>query len=536
MVDILTVTPFGVVFEVHGQSPYFCANGEYEIYLNDKFHAKSNKNVVALMELVPDTYYEAQLKGYFPDDDVIFSFETQRPDYVINVRNYGAKGDGTTCDTAAINLALYAAPKNSTVYIPKGNYPVHQVLLKSGVDIYLEKGASLIQCANRKELAIIKGYERSYDHIDAEVNSTWEGHPLDSYASLIYGKSVTDVHIYGDGNLNGNGDISGFWEQPKSKNVAYRPKNILLVDCVNIQVSGISTTNSASWNIHLHGCDDVSLRALQVSSDENSPDTDGVSPESCHAVEIIGCNFNVGGDCIALKAGKYYMSLKHRKPTRAITIRNCLMEKGEGAVTIGSEMSSGVYGVDAAQCLMRGTKRGLRVITRRGRGEHGIIDGITFQNINMESVRHCFVVNMFYNCDPDGQSEYVRDKNMRVLDEFTPSVKNIWLININAVEVLGSAIFVYGLPESKVSQILVRDSSFAFASSRINECPDMMDDFTVIENLGIFIENASEVIMSNNKAIGSCANHANIEVRRWPSGELYPGASGLECGVEFREN
>ena len=210
------------------------------------------------------------------------------------------------------------------------------------------------------------------------------------------------------------------------------------------------------------------------------------------------------------------------------------MEKGEGAVTIGSEMSSGVYGVDVSQCLMRNTKRGLRVLTRRGRGEHGIVDGVTFQNINMEAVGHCFVVNMFYNCDPDGQSEYVRDKNERVFDEFTPSVKNIWLININASHIHGSAAFVYGLPESKVSQVLIRDSCFSFSDTRLVGCPDMMDDFDPIRNLGFFIKNASEVIMSNNKAIGSCANHADTKIRRWPSGEFYPGEAGLECGVEFR--
>ena len=533
MVDVLTVTPFGAIFEIHTQSPYFCANGEYEIFLNERFYAKSAKNVVSLLGLVPDTYYDVMIKGYFCDDDIHFSFETKRPDYIVNVKEYGAKGDGITSDTAAINLAIYTAPKNSTVYVPKGTYLVHQILLKSGVDIYLEKGATILQSTNRTELAIIKGYERSYDHIDAEINSTWEGHPLDSYASLIYGKSVTDVHIYGEGKLDGNGEASGFWNNPGAKNIAYRPKNILLVDCVNVQISSLCSTNSASWNIHLHGCDDVSLKALTILSRESSPNTDGISPESCHSVEIVGCYFSVGDDCIAIRAGKYYMSLKHRKPTRAVTIRNCLMENGEGAVTIGSEMSSGVYGVDVSQCLMKNTRRGLRIKTRRGRGEHGVVDGVTFQNVVMKGVSHCFVVNMFYNCDQDGKSDYVKDKNPRTFDEFTPSVKNIWLVKVRAIDIRGTAMFVYGLPESNVSQILVRESCFKFAKERINECPDMMDDFEPIDDLGIFIENASEVIMADNKVKGRCVSHANTRVRGWPSGEYYTEGVGLEYGISF---
>ena len=279
----------------------------------------------------------------------------------------------------------------------------------------------------------------------------------------------------------------------------------------------------------------MSLRALCVKADEASPNTDGIVPESCHAVEIVGCNISVGGECVAVRAGKYYMSIKHRKPARSVTIRNCFMEKGQGGVTIGSEMSSGVYGVDVAQCLFQGTDRGLRIRTRRGRGEYGVVDGVTFQNISMNRVKHCFVVNMYCNMDPDGKSDYVKSKEMRPFDEFTPSIKNIWLVNVHAKEVLGCAIFIYGLPESKVNQVLVRDSSFDFAKERVNECPDVMDDFEVIKDLGIFLENTSEVIMSDNIVTGRCQNYANTRICQWPSGEYYSEGIGLECGVSFRQ-
>ena len=536
MVDVLSVAPFGAVIEIQSQSRYYCANGEYEVYLNGEFFAKSSANVVPLMGLTPGTYYDALVKGYFADDDMRFSFETPRPDYLIDVRRYGAKGDGSANDTAAVNMALYAAPKNSTVYFPAGEYVVSQLLLKSDVDLYIEKGAAIRQSADRRELAIIKGYERSYDHIDAEVNASWEGHPLDCYASLVYGKSVSRARIYGGGSLDGNGAAGGFWAEPQKKGAAYRPKNVLLVDCVDIRMMGLASGNGASWNIHLHGCDDVCLHGLDIAP--GAPGGDGISPESCHAVEIVGCRLALGergGDCVAVRSGKYYMSLKHRKPTRSVTVRNCLMESGGGAVTIGSEMSCGVYGVDVSQCLVRGTRRGLRVITRRGRGEHGIIDGITLQNCSLDGVRHCVVVNMFYNGDPDGHSDYVKDRAPRPADEFTPSVKNIWLSNVSAQGVAGSAVFVRGLPESRVSQLIVRDSVFAFAAERVNECPDMMDDCPAVENLGFYIENASEIIMAGNVAIGRCENYGNIRVRQWPSGDFYPGESGLECGVLFKE-
>ena len=44
-------------------------------------------------------------------------------DAPVNVRAYGAKGDGTTDDRAAFNLALVAAA-GKTLYVPAGSYRV----------------------------------------------------------------------------------------------------------------------------------------------------------------------------------------------------------------------------------------------------------------------------------------------------------------------------------------------------------------------------------------------------------------------------
>ncbi|MCL2840355.1 MAG: glycoside hydrolase family 28 protein [Defluviitaleaceae bacterium] len=499
-INMLKVTAFGFIFELDSCSCYFAEN--LNIYLNGQFYMTMNTNVCSLLSLKSDTAYEVLIKGL--NEDIIFSVRTLKPDFVINVKDYNATGNGVACDTSAINMAIYTAPVGSIVYIPPGKYLVDQVLLKSGVDIYLERGAVICQSTNRQKLAVLKGYQKNYDHSDTTINASWEGHPLDCYASLIYGKDVENIHIFGEGVIDGNGDIGGFWQNPKVKNIAFRPKNIFLVHCKNIEISGITSMNSASWNIHPFYCDDVILRCLKVESIEDSPNTDGINPESCHNVDIIGCHFSVGDDCIAIKAGKYYMSTAHLRPTRNVNIRQCFMEKGHGGVVIGSEMSCGVYNTSVSHCLFRETDRGLRIKTRRGRGKEAIIDGITFQNVKMERVKHCFVVNMFYNCDPDGKSDYVRSKAFRIRDEMTPTIKNMSLSKIIAEEITGSAIFIYGLPESQVTGVEVNSSTFSFAddSQRVHECPAMMDDFEIINDLGIYIKNAENMCIENNHIIG----------------------------------
>jgi polygalacturonase len=187
------------------------------------------------------------------------------------------------------------------------------------------------------------------------------------------------------------------------------------------------------------------------------------------------------------------------------------MENGHGGVVIGSEMSCGVSDISVEKCVFRKTDRGFRVKTRRGRGEKAIVDGIKFENIQMDSVRHCFVINMFYHCDPDGKSDYVKSKDFRGKDKFTPTVKNISFTNIYAENITGTAVFIYGLPESKVSNITMADNYFAFADAakRVFECPAMMCDFKNIENLGIFIENGEGISFTDNFIKGE---HAAIGV------------------------
>lgn len=499
MIEILKNTPFGFVFEILNESCYFSKN-EYEIYLNGKFLKTSHVNVESIYGLKPETRYDIRIKGLELDMD--FKIETVKASFVIDVRHYNAKGDGISNDTQSLNAAIYCAPLGATIYIPKGEYLVNGIFLKSNVNLYLEDGARLIQSTNRDDMAILKGYQRSYDFNDSTINASWEGNPLDSYCSLIYGKNVKNVNIFGSGKLDGNGDKSGFWEYPKCKKEAFRPKNISLIECENITISSITSENSSSWNIHPYCSKSIYLYDLKIYSIETSPNTDGINPESSEDVKIIGCKFSVGDDCIAIKSGKFFMSQFKFRSTKDVLIKNCYMEKGHGAVVMGSEISCGVKDVLVTQCYFKDTDRGIRIKTRRGRGSKSVLDHIMVKNIIVERVKHCFVVNMFYNCDPDGRTLYVRDKNLMKKDEETPSIKNIEISNMICSGITGSAIFIYGLPESKVSNITIKNSSFEFSKERLLECPDMMDDFSLEKPIDLFIENGENILLEDNLFIG----------------------------------
>lgn len=504
MYQILLLTPFGFVAELEGEDCYR-AEKPYEIWLNGQLHSEEDKQVISIFGLLPDTLYQVELRGM--QNPVAFAVKTEKAGYVINVKDYNAVGDGKTNDTSAVNAAVYTAPKGAVVYFPRGVYIIDQIFLKSGVDIYLERDVVLKQNTDRSSLAILKGYQKDYDFTDVTVNASWEGNPLDCFCSVIYGKDVEDICIYGHGTIDGSGMEGGWWLNPKKKKLAFRPRNIFLAHCCNITVSGITSQNSAAWNIHPFYSSNLAFYGLQIKSSPDSPNTDGLNPESCENVDIIGCHFHVGDDCIAIKSGKLYMSRKHLRPCVNIRIRNCFMEQGHGGVVIGSEMSCGVKNVEVSRCLMQGTDRGLRIKTRRGRGNTAVVDAVSFSNVEMDGVVHCFVVNMFYNCDPDGHSNYVSCKTPLPVDGGTPAIRNIIISGVTARGITGSGVFIYGLPESVAEGVVIRGSSFDFADGRRRECPAMMDDPVIIPDMGIFIENAKNVQMEDNRFTGQYVNH-----------------------------
>jgi polygalacturonase len=222
--------------------------------------------------------------------------------------------------------------------------------------------------------------------------------------------------------------------------------------------------NSPSWTIHPHFSKNVRVLNCSILNPPDSPNTDGIDVESCEDVQIKGCRFDVGDDCVALKSGKIFMS-RFNAPTKNAEISDCVMENGHGAVVIGSETACGVSGVYVHDCEFRNTDRGLRVKTRRGRGSLSVIDDIKFENIEMVGVKSPFTVNCFYCRDPDGKSEYVQNRQPAPVTDKTPSIKKLEFSSINCSEASYCAAYFLGLPERKIEKISMKDVNVSFADN-----------------------------------------------------------------------
>lgn len=495
---VLFKTAHAVVIEMLHYGVYFTEK-EYTVVVNGEEVMTSKKVIQTIRDLKPDTAYEIQVKN----EDGCSPVVTVYTDYefvTLDVRQFGAKGDGEHDDTIFIQAAINACPKHGRVLVPAGVWRTSALFLKDDLVLEFAEGATLSAFTDRAKFPILPGLIPSTDG-EGEYNlGTWEGDPEEMFASILTGINVKNVVITGAGVLDGNASYENWWEGNGREKTggAYRPRMIFLNHCENVVVHGIKVQNSPAWNLHPYFSNHLRYIDLDIQNPKISPNTDGIDPESVDGLEIVGVHFSLGDDCIAVKSGRFYMGHKYKKSSQHIEIRQCYMRHGHGSVTLGSEMAAGVRHLVCRDCIFEDTDRGLRVKTRRGRGNDAVIEDITFENIKMEGVLTPFVVNSYYwCCDPDGHSEYVRTKEPLPVDERTPFIKELHFKDIEAHNCHVAATFIYGLPEAKIEKITFENVAVDFAENPTPEYPAMMADVEPCTNKGVYINNVKKLVMKN---------------------------------------
>ncbi|MBP1559976.1 MAG: glycoside hydrolase family 28 protein [Oscillospiraceae bacterium] len=458
--------------------------------------------------LAPETEYT--VKASYGDETAETTFTTEYEFVTLDVRSFGAYGDGVHDDTVYIQAAIASCPEKSRVLVTKGKYKVTSLFLKSGVNLEIAAGAELIADNERFTHPIMPGMIRSFDEKSEYNLGTWEGNPLKMFAGIITAVDAENITVYGSGSINGNASHQDWWHNEKVMRGAFRPRLMFIERCKNVSVLGLKFMNSPSWTIHPYFSENVTLAAIRINNPQNSPNTDGIDVESCKNVRIEGVHFTLGDDCIALKSGKIYMGRKYGVPSENIIIRRCIMENGHGAVTLGSEMSAGIKNVLTEECLFRSTDRGLRIKTRRGRGDMAVIDGITFKNIVMDGVKTPFVANCFYFCDPDGRTSYVQDRNPLPVDERTPRIGKLSFENIACRNCHFAAAYFIGLPERKIEEISMKNIAVTFAENAEKGYPAMLCGIEEVSRRGIIAENVEKMTLANVCISGQTGEPAEL--------------------------
>ena len=505
---ILCVTSVSACLELNCASAYY-AYEDYKVYVNGEFLFEKNTNVFSLFGLESGKKYEVKID--MGGEEAKIEFETQRETCACDVRAFGAVGDGVTDDTRAIQAAIHFLPDGARLFFPKGTYLTSPLALRSHITLDFSGGACLIGSPDRNAYPILPGNVPSLSGRSDIMIGAFEGVMRPMYQSLIHASHAEDITLIGPGVIDGNAQNSDFWTEFKNFDTA-RPRLLFFNNCKNVSVHGITARKSASWTFHPFYSENVSILDVNVEAPKNSPNTDAIDPESCNFVNIIGCRLSVGDDCIAIKSGKIDLARQRLQPAQNHVIRNCLMQFGHGAVTLGSETASGVKDLTVEKCIFNATDRGLRIKTRRGRGKDANISSVTFENIQMDSVITPFVINMWYNCcDPDRYSDYVKCRLPLPVDDRTPHLGEFTFKNIECKNAHAAAAYIDGLPEAPIDKVTFENVSVSFAKDAKPFVPAMQNDAVKRLKMGLYLNNVKTVVIKDTVITGADGDIAITE-------------------------
>jgi len=353
-----------------------------------------------------------------------------------NPRDFGAKGDGVTKDTAAIQKAIdVCSVKGGTIRLVAGAYLSAPIVLKSNITLQLDKGATLLG---------------SPDHADYPEITEFR---LPGIQPLVSAKNAQNVTIVGEGVIDGNGE--SWWQMARSVrdagvmgNPHPRPRLVVFDHCKNVRIEGVTIQNSPMWQLVPYYCDHVIIRNIRVLAPQHSPNTDAVDPFSSSNVTIDHLYADVGDDNIAIKSGAID-SPGFDDPSRDITIADCTFLHGHG-LSIGSEIAGGAHNILAERIHFDGTDNGIRVKANRDRGND--VSHLVFRDIDMKNVKNPIVISEYYPriLPPEGNVAPAP------ITRLTPRFHDIVLENVTASGA-GMAGGIVGLPEAPVEGVVLRN-------------------------------------------------------------------------------
>lgn len=383
----------------------------------------------------------------------------------------GAVADGTTLNTKAFQSAIdaLAATGGGTLRIGAGTWLTGSLFLKDDIRLELDPGCILAASTDPADFPLIP--------------TRWEGRTREAHAALIHARSAKNCAITGSGTIDGRGDA--WWLRHREGSLdAPRPRLIALEDCERVMLRDFHAVNSPSWTINPVRCRDVLISGLRIDNPPDSPNTDGINPDSSSMVTIHACRISVGDDCIAIKAGTEAEDPRLAAPCERIIISDCILERGHGAIVLGSEMSGGIRDVLVSNCVFSGTDRGFRFKTRRGRG--GVIERIRATNIIMNAVRVPVAINMHYVCGARGNPRVATRERVPEAPD-TPVIRDISMSHITATGVGIACCHIEGLAESPVRNLSFSDLDLRAGGNLSPEEPEMSESLRPRARSGFII-------------------------------------------------
>jgi len=370
-----------------------------------------------------------------------------------DIREYGAKPDGQTLCTQAIQKAVdeCAAGGGGVVYMPPGTFLSGTIVMKTGVTLRLDTGCTLLGSPDLAQYP---------SHVPAYRSYT------DNYTerSLIYGEKLERIAIVGRGVIDGQGAA---FKGPYK----VRPYTIRFIECRDVVVEGVTIRNSPMWVQHYLACDDLRIDGVTVRSHVNH-NNDGIDIDSCHRVVITGCNIDSGDDAIVLKSTSARLCTD-------VVVTGCVLRSTCNALKLGTESNGGFQNIVMTGCTIHDTRlAGIALEIVDG----GTMDRIVVSNITMTGVGAPIFIRLGNRARPfkEGMGK--------------PGVGTLRNVTISDIEASGAdptGCAIAGLPDANIENVTLSNIRLSFAgggtleeaSRSVSENPEKYPEYSMFGRL-----------------------------------------------------
>jgi hypothetical protein len=280
-----------------------------------------------------------------------------------NVRSHGAKGDGTSKDTHAIQAAIDSCRQSGggTVYLPPGIFLSGTLRLHGNIRLHLDHGATLRMSEDAADFDPYEtlGFKNAADQETSFFHKT-----------LIWAEDAERIAITGSGTIDGNRKRRG------------GPKPIALKRCKFVTIREITIRDSPNYCISLLGTDFVTIDGVTILNGYS----DGIDPDCCRNVRISNCHIESWDDAIVPKTS---YSLGEHRSTENVAVTNCVLASNCNCFKLGTESGGDYRNIAVSNCVMfsRSDKRppisGISLLSVDG----ATIEGVAIDNITMADIR-----------------------------------------------------------------------------------------------------------------------------------------------------
>ena len=395
-----------------------------------------------------------------------------------NIIDYGAKGDGKTLSTTAIQKAIDACTANGggRVIVPGGTFLTGTIQLKNNVDLHLESSATILG---------------SIHLADYPLTTAERG--------LVMALDQHHVSISGSGEINGNG--RAFF---KGDNSPDRPLLVIFKKCHQVKISGVDLKSPAFWTLRLQYNDDVMVSGIHIYSHSNY-NNDGIDIDSRNVV-VNNCVVDTDDDALCFKSDSSVVC-------ENVTVTNCILASNCNFIKMGTASFGGFKNISVTNCTLRkASESNFRFWNKAVPGVRDAVTGlagIAIESVDGAAIDGINISNIVMN---DVQTPiFIRLGNRR---NNTGFIKNVLISQIiaNTHSTIPSSITA--IPGFYVENVtidhVVINNLYGHRSEPDTMIPEKIKDYPenrmfdkTLPASGIYVRHAKEIFIGNFRVAGN---------------------------------